>query len=176
MMPLLNERGELVEAGLVEQAIDFVRRNTGVTAELEDGARRVEIPGYPPEFVRETVVNAAIHRDYRLANTDIELGTYSDRVEIISPGRLPNGITTDRMRTGCRAAQNQLIKGVMRDYGFLEHMGMGVPRKIVKGMQEHNGTAPALLEDDERFVVRLLARYGEWSIIRRSRKASLRPS
>jgi ATP-dependent DNA helicase RecG len=34
-------------------------------------------------------------------------------------------------------------------------MGMGIPRKVVKGMLEHNGTEPDLIEDDERFVVRL---------------------
>jgi ATP-dependent DNA helicase RecG len=43
----------------------------------------------------------------------------------------------------------------MRDYGYLEHMGMGVPRKIIKGMKEHNGTSPDLIEDGERFILRL---------------------
>jgi len=47
---------------------------------------------------------------------------------------------------------------VMRDYDYLEHMGMGIPRKIVRGMKEHNGTEPDLVELDERFLVRLLAR------------------
>jgi ATP-dependent DNA helicase RecG len=61
------------------------------------------------------------------------------------------------MRAGCRAARNQLIKDIMRDYGYLEHMGLGVPRKIVKCMLQHNGTDPVLLEDGERFMVRLLA-------------------
>ena len=157
LTPLMNERGELVEAGLVEQAFDFVRRNTGTTATLEDGVRRKERPTYPPEAIREAVVNALIHRDYLLAATDIELSVYSDRIEVISPGRLPNGITPTRMRAGCRAARNQLIKDIMRDYGYLEHMGLGVPRKIVKCMLEHNGTDPVLLEDGERFLVRLLA-------------------
>jgi ATP-dependent DNA helicase RecG len=153
----MNERGELVEAGLVEQAFDFVRRNTGTTAILEDGVRRKERPVYPPEAVREVLVNALIHRDYLLAATDIELGVYSDHIEVISPGRLPNGITPTRMRAGCRAARNQLIKDIMRDYGYLEHMGLGVPRKIVKCMLQHNGTDPVLLEEDERFTVRLFA-------------------
>lgn len=157
MTPLLDMQGELVDAGLVEQAVAFVRRNTGVNAELENGARLVGKPDYPPEAIREAIVNAVIHRDYLLSNTDIELGVYSDRVEIISPGWLPNGITPERMRTGCRAARNQLIKDVMRDYRYLEHMGMGVPRKIVIGMKKHNGTDPELLEEGERFIVRLLA-------------------
>ncbi len=145
----------LVENGIVEQAIDFVKRNTGISASLADGARREEKWTYPQEAVREAIVNALVHRDYLLSSTDIELSIYEDRLEIISPGRLPNGITPERMVVGCRAARNQLIKDVMRDYGYLEHMGMGVPRKIIKGMKEHNGTTPDLIEDGERFVVRL---------------------
>ena len=152
--PLLSVGG-LVENGIVEQAIAFVRRNTSVSAKLVDGARREERFAYPDEAIREAVVNAIAHRDYLLSATDIELSVFADRIEIISPGRLPNGITPERMKAGCRAARNQLIKDVMRDFGYLEHMGMGVPRKIVKGMLEHNGTEPDLVEDGERFIVRL---------------------
>ena len=157
MTPLLNDAGEIVEAGLVEQALAFVNRNVAITGQLEaGGARREEIPAYPREAVREAIVNALVHRDYLLSSTDIELSIYEDRMEVVSPGRLPNGITPVRMLTGCRAARNQLIKDVMRDYRYLEHSGMGVPRKIVKSMKEHNGTAPVLIEEGERFTMRLL--------------------
>jgi ATP-dependent DNA helicase RecG len=157
MTPLLNDDGEIVEAGLVEQAIAFVQRNTAVVGKLEeDGARREEITAYPREAVREAIVNALVHRDYLLSSTDIELSIYEDRLEIVSPGRLPNGITPARMLTGCRASRNQLIKDVMRDYRYVEHSGMGVPRKIVKCMKKHNGTEPELIEDGERFTIRLL--------------------
>jgi ATP-dependent DNA helicase RecG len=157
MTPLLSDAGEIVEAGLVEQAMAFVNRNIAVTGQLEaGGARRDENQAYPAEAVREAVVNALVHRDYLLSSTDIELSIYEDRMEIISPGRLPNGITPTRMLTGCRASRNQLIKDVMRDYRYLEHSGMGVPRKIVKCMKEHNGTAPVLIEDGERFTMRLI--------------------
>ncbi len=157
MTPLMGTDGEILERGLVEQAWEFVRRNISVTATLEDGVRRVERLTYPVEAVRETVVNALIHRDYLLSNTDIELAIYRDRMEVISPGKLPNGITPERMRAGTRAARNQLLKDVMRDYGYLEHMGMGVPRKIVRGMNEHNQTDPDLIEEGERFIVRLFS-------------------
>ena len=156
MTALMGESG-LVENGLVEQAFDFIRRNVAAKTTLEDGARRVEVPLYPSEVLRETLVNALIHRDYLLTSTDIELAIYRDRLEVISPGRLPNGITPARMRTGCRAARNQLIKDVMKDYGYLESMGMGVSRKIVRGMRKHNGTEPELIEREESFTVRLLA-------------------
>jgi len=145
----------LVENGLVEQAVEFTRRNTTVSASLAGGARREERWSYPEEAIRETIVNALVHRDYLLSSTTVELSIYEDRLEAISPGRLPNGITPKRMITGCRSARNQLLKDVMRDYGYLEHMGMGVPRKIIKEMLKHNGTSPDLIEDEERFIVRL---------------------
>lgn len=156
MTPLFGANKDLVETGLVERALEFVQRNAPVNALLE-GGRRIEKPAYPSDAVREGVVNALIHRDYLLTSTDIELALYSNRLEIISPGRLPNGITPDRMRAGTRGARNQLLKDVMRDYGYLEHLGMGVPRKIIQGMRNHNQTEPDLIEDQERFLLRLLA-------------------
>ena len=143
--------GTVLEEGLAEQAVQFVRRNIETVA-LEDGVRRQERWDYPEEVIREAVVNAIVHRDYLLSGSDIELSIYSDRLEIVSPGRLVNGITPERMRIGCRSARNELLKDVMRDYGYLEHMGMGVPRKIIRGMRKHNGD---LVEEDERFTVRL---------------------
>ncbi len=160
MTPLLSQGGDFVENGLVEQAFDFVQRNTRVVVEVQ-GGRRVERPVYPRDALREGIVNALIHRDYLLTSTDVELAVYSNRLEIVSPGRLSNGITPVRMRSGTRSARNQLLKDVMRDYRYLEHMGMGIPRKIIKGMKEHNGTEPDLVELDERFLVRLLAQRPE---------------
>ena len=155
MVPLSGSQG-LVENGLVEQVVEFIKRNTGVETYLKDGTRREDRWTYPEEALRETIVNALVHRDYLLSGSDIEVSIYADRLEVGSPGRLPNGITPERMLVGCRAARNQLLKDVMRDYGYLEHMGMGIPRKIVKSMQAHNGTMPVLIVEDERFVVRLL--------------------
>ncbi len=157
MTPLMNRDGAALETGLVDQALEFVRRNTAVTAVLDSGASRAARPAYPVEAVREAVVNALIHRDHLLADTDVELAMYRDRLEIVSPGSLPDGMTPQRMRAGTRAARNEFLKDVMRDYGYLEHMGLGVPRKIVRGMREHNGTDPDLVEADERFIVRLFA-------------------
>jgi ATP-dependent DNA helicase RecG len=163
LTPMMDAAGQLVENGLVEQAVEFCRRNLSVDVVLEDGARRREEWPYPAEAIREAIVNALVHRDYLLSGTDIELSLYDDRLEVISPGRLPNGITPTRMRTGCRAARNQVLKDVMRDYGYLEHMGMGVPRKIVKPMLARTGREPDLEEDGERFIVRLWRRSGAGS-------------
>ena len=151
-----NGREELVEGGLVEKALAFVRRNTAVTSKIdEETGRRIDRRAYPMEAVREAVVNALVHRDYLMGSTDIELALYADRLEVISPGRLPNGITPERMKAGTRSARNQLLKDFMSDYNYMEHRGLGVPRKIVKLMREQNGTEPDLEPRDDRFTVRL---------------------
>ena len=58
------------------------------------------------------------HRDYTISVIDIELSIYADRLEVISPGRLPNTVTVDKMRAGYRASRNELIKEVLRDYRY----------------------------------------------------------
>ena len=83
------------------------------------------------------------------------MSIYADRLEVVSPGRLPNTVTVEKMRAGYRASRNELIKEVLRDYRYIEATGLGVPRKIVEGMRAHNGTEPDLVEEDERFIVRL---------------------
>ena len=154
MVPLGAEDGSLVEAGLVDQAWSFVRRNTTPTARLED-ARRVDRWEYPEEVVREVLVNALIHRDYSVTGTDIMLTIFADRMEVVSPGRLPNTVTVDGMRSGARYARNQMLVNIMRDYGYVDARGMGVRNKIIPGMRAHNGTEPDLIEEEYRFTVRL---------------------
>ncbi len=154
MVPLMAEDGSMTETGLVEQAWDFVRRNTMPTARLER-FRRIDGWEYPEDVVREAVVNALVHRDYSIAGTDITLAIYSDRMEIQSPGKLPNTVTPDGMRLGMRYARNQTLVNVMRDYGHVDARGMGVRNKMIPGMRLHNGTEPELIEEEHRFTVRL---------------------
>ena len=150
-----SEQPPVVEAGVIEQTLDFVRRNIEIEAVISAGGQRIERWDYPLEAVREAVVNAVAHRDYTIAVMDIELAIYSDRLEVISPGRLPNTVTVDKMRAGYRASRNELIKEVLRDYRYIEATGLGVPRKIIEGMKQHNGTEPDLIEEESRFIVRL---------------------
>lgn len=157
IVPLFSRDGELLETGLVEQAIDFVRRNTAVEARIDHkGKREDRWKDYPLEPVRETVVNSIVHRDYTIAVSDIEISLFDDRLEIISPGRLPNTVTIEKIKIGYRgASRNDIIKETLRDYRYIEASGMGIPRKIIKGMLDHNGTEPDLIEEEERFTVRL---------------------
>ena len=154
LVPLGAAQGWLVESGLVEQAWDFVRRNTTPSAYL-DGPRRIDRWEYPQEVVREAVVNALVHRDYSIAGADVMLAIFADRMEIVSPGRLPNTVTVEGMKAGVRYARNQRLVNIMRDYGYMDARGMGVRTKIIPGMLAHNGTEPDLIAEEHRFTVRL---------------------
>lgn len=148
--------GELVENGLIEQTMDFVRRHSTPEAWIDEGGKRQERwKEYPLEAVREALVNAIAHRDYSITVADIELSLYDDRLELISPGALPNTVTIEKMKQGYRATRNELIKEILRDYRYIEATGLGVPRKIIRGMRDHSGTEPDLIEEETRFVVRL---------------------
>jgi ATP-dependent DNA helicase RecG len=154
MIPLAAPDSSLIEPGVVDRAWDFVRRNTSPSANLE-GAKRVDHWEFPQEVIREAVVNALVHRDYSIAGTDIMLLIFSNRLEIMSPGRLPNTVTPDGMRVGMRYARNQTLVNVMRDYGYVDARGMGVRNKIIPGMRAHNDTEPDLVEEEYRFTIRL---------------------
>ena len=154
MVPLCSADGALIETGMVERALDFVRRNTGVTASLEEG-RRVERRDYPATAVREIVVNALVHRDYSIVGTDVLLSIFDDRLEVQSPGNLPNTVDIDGIRAGARYARNQVVMSIMRDYGYVEGLGMGIRRHVIPAMNAHNGTEPELVEEGARFTVRL---------------------
>ena len=154
LAPLGAADGAVVENGLVDRAWDFVRRNTAPTARF-DGARRIDGWEYPESAVREALVNALVHRDYSIAGTDVMLAVYADRLEIQSPGKLPNTVTVEGMKAGMRYARNQTLVNVMRDYGYVEARGMGVRNRILPAMRAHNGTEPGLIAEEHRFTVRL---------------------
>nr|VFJ56729.1 MAG: ATP-dependent DNA helicase RecG [Candidatus Kentron sp. FW] len=149
LVRLGDERGDVLEPGIVDQVMNMLQPH--LSREELEGARRIRKWDYPEEAIREALVNAVVHRDYLLSATSTEVVLYADRLEVISPGRPPNGITPERMRVGCRATRNELVKDVMRDYGYMEHMGMGIPRKIIKLMEEKVGVTPDLIVGGENF-------------------------
>ena len=152
LTPLGGSSDLMVEPGIVDRAWDFVRRNTSSSSRLV-GAQRYERREYPEDVLREVLVNALVHRDYSIAGTDVMLSIFSDRLEIQSPGRLPNTVTVEGMRSGMRYARNQTLVNVMRDYGYVDARGMGIRNKVIPLMHANNGTEPDFTEEENRFAV-----------------------
>ena len=156
--PLYGEARNILEKGVIDRTVDFVNRNMGSAAWL-DGARRVRKLAYPESAVREAVVNAVVHRDYAREGADMEVSLYADRLEVVFPGCLPNGVTVDKIKEGVvRVARNELLKEILRDYSYVEHQGFGIRDRIIDCMRQHNDTAPDLIAEDDRLTVRLRKR------------------
>ena len=93
------------------------------------GLQREDQTEYPPFAVREALVNAVCHRDYRLRGSSIEIHMQADRLEIISPGGLPAYITVDNIVEEHYSRNPRLVNGLYQ-WGYIEELGLGVDRMI----------------------------------------------
>ncbi len=92
-------------------------------------------PEIPEEVLREGIVNAVTHRDYTV-NASIRLFIYKDKIEIRTPGRLPNTVTIDSMKIGgSHVLRNPTIYNLLYKIGMVTDIGSGVFR-MIKTMRE----------------------------------------
>ena len=80
---------------------------------------------------------------------------FEDRLEVTSPGRLPNSATIEAIKAGLRYARNQTLVNILRDYRYVDARGMGIRNKVIPGMRKHNGTEPDFIATGHSFTVRL---------------------
>jgi ATP-dependent DNA helicase RecG len=114
-----------------DDSLAFVMRNLHKV----QAGRGVNAPGTPeiPEAVfEELLVNALIHRDY-LVSATIRLFIFDNRIEIISPGHLPNNLTVEKIRAGISNIRNPILvsfvaKGLLPYHG----LGSGIKRALEK--------------------------------------------
>ncbi len=110
----------------IEDALRFVERNTRTAYRIE-GLRRQNVPEYPMRALREAITNAVMHRDWFFEGANVFVEIYTDRIEIISPGSLPKGLTpTELGRTSVR--RNALIADLLHRIDFIEKAGTGIRR------------------------------------------------
>lgn len=113
---------------LIERAWQVVWSEMRVEAVVR-GLVREEKTEYPPFAVREALVNAVAHRDYRLGGRRIEVRMFDDRLEVISPGGLPGYMTLENLVDEHYARNPRLVDGLFQ-WGFIESLGLGVDRMI----------------------------------------------
>lgn len=85
------------------------------------------VPEYPEFAWFEGLVNAVTHRDYSFRGDYIRISMFDDRMEIISPGALPNIVTLDNMRT-TRYSRNPRIARTLVEFGWVRELNEGVQR------------------------------------------------
>ena len=121
---------------------------------MDENARFQVIPEYPEFAWFEGLVNAVTHRDYSYAGEHIRISMYDDRLEILSPGKLPNTVTLENMRT-TRYARNSRIARTLIAFGWVREMNEGVQR-IYSEMQAAFLHAPVYSEPDGQYVKLML--------------------
>ena len=144
----------------IADAMAFAVRNMRVAARKEPA--RVDMPQYSDRALFEALVNAVAHRDYSMRGSEVRLSMFEDRLEIQSPGALPNNLTIESMATR-QATRNQILTSVLgrmpvggvrgseeRRY-FMERRGDGVSI-ILRETRELCGRPPEYRLIDESEV------------------------
>lgn len=145
----------------IDAAVAFVMRFAGADGEV--GVRGG--PFYDIEVVDEAIVNAVAHRDYSIYGSKIRLFLFADRLEIYSPGKLPNTMTLDEMPYRVFTRNQLLANFLSRIHSkrtgrvFLESRGEGV-RKILEGGEAHSGRRPEYELFGEELRLTLWAKAG----------------
>jgi ATP-dependent DNA helicase RecG len=128
--PLLDRKELMgVLPDLIESAAALVRLFLPKPSRL-DGLRREEQELIPLAVIREALVNAVCHRDYSISQRRIQVFVFRDRLEVRSPGRLPNTLTLEKIRYGNSAPRNLFLLKYLDNMRYIDGLGRGIPLMI----------------------------------------------
>ena len=157
-----NERLEIIDKHftqssflkLIKEFDSFFHQNTKLGG-IVTGMKRTPIPEYPIKAVREAFINAIAHRDYTLTGDCITFYIYDDRIEIISPGKLPYPMTIEDLGVHKNPKhRNKNICKIFQTTEYMEHVGTGITR-MRDEMKKSNLPEP---EFEDGFYFRVVLR------------------
>ena len=131
--------------------------------EVYRGIVREDVPLVPERALREALVNAVIHRDYAITGSSVLLEAFSDRIDVTSPGTLPNHLRVESVRFGSHPrSRNESMAHAMVVARLMEKRGRGWPL-MRRAMLEFNGTEPDLLNAEQGGFVRVTFHFASGS-------------
>lgn len=131
---------------LVDEAESFVKRHTRLAYKFE-GFKRIDIQEYPYNAIREAIINAVCHRDYMLQN-NIFVNVFDDRIEVISPGSIPNNLTIKQIY-GHSNPRNFKIVELFKKTNYSEKLGSGLKR--MNELMTNHGLKKPIYEANQAF-------------------------
>ena len=134
----------------VEQAVEFVKRNTKLEYEIK-GLYRKEIPEYPIEAVREAILNAVMHRDYLEKGANVQVDIFDDKLTVTNIGGLIKPLTKEKLGT-LAVRRNPLIADLFHRIHLVEKMGTGINR--IKEECKKHGNINFEIETNGYFIAR----------------------
>lgn len=136
---------------IVEEAKKFIAAQLREFTSLDsETGNSKTVEEYPPFAWAEGVVNAVAHREYAMEGKYIKVTMYDDRLEIESPGKLPNIVTVDNIRT-TNFSRNPRMARVLSDFGIVKELNEGVKR-IYSDMENYFLEAPEYSEPSGQTV------------------------
>lgn len=143
---------------LYVKADKFIRQHTPIAGTFtDDSMLRHDKPLYPVLAVREALINAICHRDYSIAGGAVSVAIFDDRMEIVSTGTLPEGLSLDAIKGGHYSRpRNPLMADVFYRRGLIDLWGRGV-HKVIRLCLDTGGKEPEFVERAGEFVVRFFA-------------------
>jgi ATP-dependent DNA helicase RecG len=151
----------LLDKQVIEGTLDYqidtglaVLKNNIRHPSVIEGAKIVDtFFMYPDKVFREIIVNACLHRNYAISGSRIRIFLFDDRLEVRSPGRLPNTVTIEKMKSGVSYAPNPLLLKFMENLRYIDKLGRGIP--MVYQTAIRNNKTLLLEEQGEEFVLTL---------------------
>lgn len=121
---------------ILSETIDFILKNTASRTIVDSSGRRNDVEQYPPEAVREAVVNALIHRDYSVfsENSPVRVEIFTDRLEITSPGGLYGRARIESLGYESQETRNSILTSILETLKVSENRYSGIPtmRNVLK--------------------------------------------
>ena len=108
-------------------------------------------PELPAEALREALVNALAHRDYTIS-APVRVIVYEDRIEIRTPGQLPNTVTIESLKLGVHVLRNPTLYNMFLKIGLVTDAGSGIPR-MIRVVRQATGREPDFRSEGNEFVV-----------------------
>lgn len=114
---------------MLEDAVEFVRKNSRIKTIIDDNGRRADKPEYPVKAVREAILNALVHRDYSIhtENVPVRIEMYRDRMEIINSGGLYGKISIDALGKVRPETRNAALANMLELLNITENRYSGIP-------------------------------------------------
>lgn len=151
-----NKRVEGTIEEMLNDAMNFLRRNMKTRIIIDGNGKRENRPEYPLEALREAIANALIHRDYssQMENAYISVLMYEDRIEILSPGSLYGSNKLEKLgSSNMLEARNPTIVRILEEKGsFLENRHSGIPT-MKREMQKYGLPNPEFYNEIDSFRV-----------------------
>ena len=117
---------------MLEEAVEFVRKNSRTKTIIDDNGLRADKPEYPVTAVREAILNALVHRDYSVhtENVPIRIEMYRDRMEITNSGGLYGQISVDALGKVRPETRNAALANMLELLKVTENRYSGIPTML----------------------------------------------